>query len=77
MKTLGRIKLSDLGEDKKMDPNKLLQLKGGIDISLFAGCTSKVCSTMYVEEKIKACEGTDVCSSGAEGKKDCIFAIKK
>lgn len=67
MKTLSRIRLSDLGQDKKMDPNKLLQLKGGIDISLFAGCTSKVCSENYEGEKDRACEGTDVCRSGAQG----------
>lgn len=74
MKTLSRIKLSDLGQDKKMDPNKLLKLKGGIDISLFAGCTSEVCSKNYKGEKDEACKGTDVCRSGAEGKKDdCIF----
>lgn len=70
MKTLSKIKLSDLGQNKKMDPNKLLQLKGGIDISLFAGCTSGVCGKNYSNEKDEACEGTDVCKSAAKGKDD-------
>lgn len=78
MKTLKRIKLSDLGDEKKMEMDKLLELKGGIDISLFAGCTSKVCTKLYNDQKDDACSGTDVCRSNAEGEdsdsgKSCVF----
>lgn len=69
MKTLKRIKLSDLGGDKKMNPNKLSKLIGGVDISLFAGCTSKVCKDKFSDEK-ESCSGTDVCKSGSGSSND-------
>lgn len=65
MENSKKIKLSDLGSDKKMDPKKLSQLKGGIEIGLFAACTSGVCSKKYEDEKDAACAKTDQCRSGA------------
>lgn len=66
MKTLKRIKLSDLGQDKQMDPAKLIKLKGGKETALFSACVSEAC-IVEVEHSSDMCEGDGVCKTALRG----------